>query len=492
MTEYPSIAAVDLGSNSFHLLIAREVDGRFQILHKEKQRVYLAAGLDDDFYLSSEAIERALHALKQFATTLKSFSHSHVQVVATYTLRNSKNIQHFLHKAQQCFPFKINVISGQEEARLIYQGVANYIHNEHNRLVIDIGGGSSELIIGRHFNHLLLTSRNMGCVNMTQQFFSDGKLTEKRFNKALIKAEQDLEVITASYLNKGWETCLGTSGTIKTLSAINHAYFNESHLTLKSLTHIKTLIFEQQQLQLLVLKGLPIERRSSIVGGLIVLIAIFKQLNIHSLEYCDFALREGLMHEAHQRKEFDIRARTINTLCEHYTVDTAHSDSICQTLRQFFAATEQSWQLNNCDLQILCWAAQLHEVGLTINSSGLHKHSAYIIMHSQLPGFTQEQQLLLSTLIRFYRKKIKPTDIHALFTEQPKNFAKLLTLLRLAIICNQKRQYQQTGKIELQAREDTLSIKLDADWANKHSILFADLQQEQRYLTPLNINLALI
>ncbi|RJE77998.1 exopolyphosphatase [Pseudoalteromonas sp. MSK9-3] len=486
-TDYPSIAAVDLGSNSFHLLVARHVDGRFQILHKEKQRVYLAAGLDDDYYLSQDAIARALHVLQQFATTLESFPHSHVQVVATYTLRNSKNIHYFLRKAQRCFPFKINVISGQEEARLIYQGVANYIHSDHNRLVIDIGGGSTELVIGRHFEHQHLASRNMGCETITKQFFADGKLSVQRFNHAQIKAEQDLEPITATYLNTGWKTCLGTSGTIKTLVAINQANFAQSLLTLHSLEQIKALLLAQNHIEQINIKGLPTERHSNIVGGLVILIAVFKQLGITTLDYCDHSLREGLLNEIQRNEVRDIRSRTIQTLSEHYTVDTVHSANICKTLQQLFKAVKNTWQLTSFDLQMLHWAAQLHEVGLTINSSGLHKHSAYIVMHSQLPGFTQEQQLMLSGLIRFHRKKIKLTELNALNDEQQQTLSKLLPLLRLAVIFNQKRQHQPLPVIALQAQDEQLSITIDQNWLNKHTILLADLQQEQHYLKPLNI-----
>jgi exopolyphosphatase/guanosine-5'-triphosphate,3'-diphosphate pyrophosphatase len=488
-TEYPSIAAVDLGSNSFHLLVARQVDGRFQVLHKEKQRVCLAAGLDDEYYLSEEAITRALHVLKQFAATLDSFPHSHVQVVATYTLRNSKNVHSFLKKAQRCFPFKINVISGQEEARLIYQGVANYIYSDHNRLVIDIGGGSTELVIGQHFEHKQLTSRNMGSATVTKQFFADGKLSVKRFNQAQIKVRQDLEPLTANFLTTGWKSCLGTSGTIKTLVAINQANFAQNQLTLESLEKIKAFLLAQKHIEQLNIKGLHEERHSNIVGGLVILIAVFEQLNITELDYCDYSLREGLLNEMQRDGARDIRSRTIHTLSEHYTVDTVHSNNICKTIKQLFMAVSEPWQLKQFDLQMLCWAAQLHEVGLTINSSGLHKHSAYIVMHSQLPGFSQEQQMILSTLIRFHRKKIKLTELCRLNEEQKSTLNKLLPLLRLAIIFNQKRQYQQIPALVLQAHDEQLSIKIDKEWRNKHTILNADLQQEQQYLKPLNVTL---
>ncbi|OHU86318.1 MULTISPECIES: exopolyphosphatase [Pseudoalteromonas] len=489
MTEYPSIAAVDLGSNSFHLLVAREVDGSFQVLHKEKQRVNLAAGLNADMTLSVAAMERALAVLKQFAATLQNFPHSHVQVVATYTLRNCKNIQQFLVKAKACFPFKINVISGQEEARLIYQGVANYEHSDGNRLVIDIGGGSTELIIGEHFTHKLLTSRNMGCVNISKQFFANGRLSEKRFIKAQIRAEQLLEPITASYKKMGWQRCYGTSGTIKALHAIA-VQFGYNTLTYEVLIKIKALILESKSCDTLLIEGLSEERKSSIAGGLAVLLAVFAQLNIHELHYCDHALRDGLLHEISQNDEFDIRTRTIQTLSEHYNVDTQHSASICHTLKQFYQQLSANWSLKKLDLQLLCWAAQLHEVGLVINSSGLHRHSAYIVSNSQLPGFTQEQQQVLSYLIRFYRKKIKMSELKLCSAIEMVKFSRLLSLFRLAVLLNAKRQDTLIPEVKLSSYADTLLVEFNSGWLKEHTLMAADLAQEQHHLKKLNISLS--
>ncbi|KID58525.1 phosphatase [Pseudoalteromonas luteoviolacea] len=490
MTTYPSFAAVDLGSNSFHLVVAREVDGRLQILHKEKQRVYLAAGLDQNDHLSDEAIARALHVLSQFAATLNGFEKKNVEVAATYTLRKCQNLHHVLKQAKAVFPYKINVISGQEEARLIYQGVANYIHGDHNRLVIDIGGGSTEMIIGKHQYHKLLTSRDIGCVTMSQRYFADGKLTNKRFQKAIIHAEQNIEAITANYQKAGWQTCLGTSGTIKTLTAINEELFASKTLTLASLQQIRNHFVEAQTLESMDLKALPPERQASIAGGLAVLIGAFNQLNITDMTYCDFSLREGLLHELAQNNEFDIRARTISSFAEQYAVDTPHANHICQTLAQLFNVAKTTWQLEELDLEILRWAAQLHEVGIAINSSGIHKHSAYVVSNSQLPGFTQEQQQLLGALIRFHRKKIKAVDLNALIEEESLGqFSKLLTLLRLAILFHQKRQESQLPKYRFSVTSKNVELSCERMWFEQHSLFAADLEQEQAYWKNLSLSL---
>ncbi|KZN53157.1 hypothetical protein N474_21785 [Pseudoalteromonas luteoviolacea CPMOR-2] len=492
MTKYPSFAAVDLGSNSFHLVVAREVDGRLQLLHKEKHRVYLAAGLDKDFILDEDAIERALHALKQFAATLAGFDKKHVEVAATYTLRNCKNLRHFLKQAKLVFPYKINVISGQEEARLIYQGVANYVHDDNNRLVIDIGGGSTEIIIGKHHSHKHLTSRNVGCVTMSKLFFNDAKLTEKRFKKAIIHAEQNIEPITANYQKVGWQSSLGTSGTIKTLSAINDELFETRVLTLDSLRDIQAHFVSAGELDNVHIKALPEERKTSIAGGLAILIAAFNQLGLEQLEYCDYSLREGLLHELAQNDEFDIRTRTIDSFAEQYTVDAQHAKHICQTLTQFYKVAEPIWHLEEGDLAILKWAAYLHEVGIAINSSGIHKHSAYIVMNSQLPGFTQDQQLQLGALIRFHRKKIKAHDLNELVDiESQPRFARILTLLRLAILFHQKRQKTQVPKHEMLISKNNVTLKFENTWLEEHTLLAADLEQEQHYWKSLDIDLSI-
>ncbi|MEI5640488.1 MULTISPECIES: Ppx/GppA phosphatase family protein [unclassified Pseudoalteromonas] len=490
MRDYPTIAAVDLGSNSFHLVVAREVDGRLQILHKEKKRVYLAAGLDKRLNLDEAAMARAMDTLSQFATTLHGFPTESVQVVATYTLRNCKNLTEFLARAKTVFPYPINVISGQEEARLIYQGVANYEHDSHNRLVIDIGGGSTELVIGQHLTHKLLSSRNIGCVTMTKACFANGKLSAKRFKKAEIKAEQEIEVITASFLRLGWQTVIGTSGTIKTLAQLCAELTGDDTITGPALQQIKDSMIAAGHIDNIAFKSLADERKVSIAGGLAVLTALFRQLGITALRFSDYALREGLLFEMHQSDEYDLRTRTINAFSDNYNIDKQHAVSICSTIEELVSLSKPSWQLSKNDVEMLCWAAKLHEVGLAINSSGMHKHGAYIVRHSQLPGFTQAQQLQLSALVRFYRKKIKLQELQELIAcEELPHFARCLTIFRLAILLNQKRQQEQLPKFNVIALAQTLRLDIAPEWLDSHSLFYADLEQECNYLKTLNIQL---
>ena len=492
MNDHPSIAAVDLGSNSFHLVVAREVDGTLQILHKEKQRVYLADGLDDKFRLSQQAIDRALIVLKQFAKTLQDFPACNVKVAATYTFRRAKNIHAFLTQANKAFPFHIDVIAGQEEARLIYQGVAHYVHNEDNRLVIDIGGGSTELIVGKHFKHKLLTSRNMGCVSYTNQFFSDGIINSKRFNKAEIKAEQEIEAIFANYVAEGWKNVIGTSGTIKSILAMVSAQNpHQPCITYDDLLSLKQQFIKAKRIDNLEIEGLTPERQQSMCGGLAILIAIFREFAIAELTYSDFSLREGLLHEMQQKlADKDIRSNAINNVSDRYTVDKAHATRVSDTAIWLYERLKSSWQLNNKDdVALLIWAAKLHEIGLSINSSGINKHSAYIVANSQLPGFTQQEQLILSSLIRFYRKKIKLDELSEFITISQQQVLKLITILRLAILFNQKRQVSQKPNMEISANSTGLFIKFCGNYLQEHTLLQADLELEQRYLKKVGIAL---
>ncbi|ALO41002.1 Ppx/GppA phosphatase family protein [Pseudoalteromonas phenolica] len=490
--EPASFAALDLGSNSFHLVIARKVEGRLQILHKEKHRVHLAAGLNEEFELSEEAIERAMLAFKQLAQTLQGFDPANVEVVATYTLRNIKNLKHFLQQAQVHFPFNINVISGQEEARLIYQGVANYVHGKDNRLVIDIGGGSTELVIGQHFEALQLTSRDIGCANITKACFSSGKLSKGTFKKAEIAARQALEPISPRYRKTGWKHSYGTSGTIKALIGIAQAQFDCEYLTLPILEDIKALFIAQGSIEQLDIKGLNPERHTNIAGGLSIVIAAFKELKLDRLEYCDYALREGVLHEMLNYDEFDLRVRTIIALGQHYNIDTAHADNVFDTVKHLFSQCKKAWGLKQKDLLQLQWAAQLHEVGLSINSSGIQKHSAYIVMNTALPGFTQQQQSVLSALIRFHRKKIKLPELDIFNILCSETFAKLLTLFRLAVLVNRTRQLTDLSRPTLSVEDNKCTVLFDAQLPEEQALLCADLEQEKLYLDSIGIELVFV
>lgn len=487
------IAAVDLGSNSFHLVIARIVDGALQLLHREKQKVQLADGLDEQQILSDEAMQRGLQVLAQFADTLAVVPHDCVRVIATYTLRRAKNRADFLARAASIFPYPIEVIPGQEEARFIYQGVAHFEQFSGQRLVIDIGGGSTEFAIGQHFQPMRLASRNMGCVSFAKLYFAKGRISAKRFERALLHAEQEVEAIVNSYKETGWQQVVGTSGTIKTIFDIIVASGWHTHaIELPHLLKLKQQLLTVEACEELQMPGLTEDRKHLIAPGLAILIAAFQMLGIEQMVYVDAALREGVLFEMSERlQHHDIRAHTIDSLKKRYVVDEAQANRVAHTCRFLHSLVTGAWQLDDEWADLLSFAAHVYEIGLQINSASVQRHSAYILNNTNLPGFNQEQQRTLSALVRFHRRKIKPDDIPELYLYKPRDFIYALALFRLAVLLNQKRRDDVLPEMTLTASAELLVLSIPSEWYQQHAVLAADLRSENIYLKKLGVQLQL-
>lgn len=485
------IAAVDLGSNSFHLVIARIVDGALQLLHREKQKVQLADGLDEQQMLSDEAMQRGLSVLRQFAETLKDMPPQAVRVIATYTLRRAKNSARFLQQAQAIFPFPIEVIAGQEEARLIYQGVAHFETYTGQRLVIDIGGGSTEFAIGVDFQPLKLASRNMGCVSFAKFFFQKGKISPKRFERALLLAEQELENIYTGYKATGWQQAVGTSGTIKTIKDIVSGLGWHPHvIRLEHLEKLQQLLLQVEQCEDLNLPGLTEDRKQLLAPGLAILLASFRMLGIDEMVYVDAALREGVLYEMSDRLQHqDIRQHTIQSLIKRYAIDTEQAGRVSQTVEVLWQQTHEAWLLGEEWRQLLQFACYVYEIGLQINSSSVQRHSAYILNNANLPGFNQEQQRVLASLVRYHRRKIKPDDVSAFYLYRQADFYHALTIFRLAVLLNQKRREDIVPVFTCIAQPAQLTLLLPESWYQQHTVLAADLRTEQQFLKRAGLTL---
>ena len=477
------LAAIDLGSNSFHLVVARVLDGRLQIVDRLKQRVRLAEGMDERKCLSEESMQRGLDCLALFAERLQGFCPDAVRITGTYTLRAASNAQVFLDRARALLHHPINIISGQEEARLIYQGVAHTQHLEGRVLVIDIGGGSTELIIGERFTPLALTSRKMGCVTFTKQFFAKGKLSDKYFNAAILEASHQLEPILTQYQQLGWTSCLGSSGTIKTVRELLVARHEDGIITLSRLEQLKLQMIEQKRIELLDLPGLTEDRRPLIASGVAILIALFRTLGIERMEYSDGARREGLLYEFEQRQHQDIRARTAFGVADLYHVDKAQAARVEATAQVLFDQVTESWQLDaELYRPILCWAAMLHETGLAINYSAIQRHSAYILENSDLPGFDQEEQQLLATLVRFHRKAIRKQEFIPIPNYEEESIWRVIRLLRLAVALHHRRLDHLLPPLRLEAEGRLCRLFLPASWCDENRLLMQNLEREQHYL----------
>ncbi|WP_100656022.1 exopolyphosphatase [Alteromonas flava] len=487
------VAALDLGSNSFHLVVARIVAGSVQIVHRVKQKVRLADGLIDG-YLTEEAIQRGIDTLAVIAESLRGFERASVRVVATHTLRKAKNAHVFLARARSVFPYPIAIISGPEEARLIYSGVAHTQHSEGQRLIVDIGGGSTEFVIGEGFDAKLCRSLQMGCVSYNQRFFADGKLTESAFNRAVTAAQQSLELIDIKYRRMGWQQCIGTSGTIRTIHALcQESPDKNSPITLKLLKKLKADCIAAKHIDALSLPNLSEDRRPVFPAGLAVLIAAFKSLHIESMEYSSAALREGVLYQMSESLEHnDIRSRTAQSLATRYDVDTEQAALVHGMALSLFDACAEQWKLTDDTLRsMLGWASLLHEVGLQINSRGIQRHGAYILQNVDMPGFNQEEQLLLATLVRLQRKKIRTEDIPEFDLFDSKKVLRLIALIRLAVLLNIKRQADFLPDVQLGCEGKTLALRFPEGWIDEKPIFQADLEQEKAYFAALDLELVI-
>lgn len=477
-------AAVDLGSNSFHMVIARLTEGRMQIIDRIKERVRLAEGMDEQRRMSPEAMARGLDCLALFAERLTNIKPDQIRIAGTYTLRRASNARDFVREAAKVLNHPIEIISGQEEARLIYQGVAHTQHIEGQVLVVDIGGGSTELIIGEGFEHKALTSRKMGCVSFTQSFFGNGKLGEKAFNAAVLEAQHQLAPIINQYRKLGWQSCLGSSGSIRTVrDVLQGEEWTDGAITLAGLERLKEEMLKHKRVDQLKLAGLTEERQGVFAAAVAILLGLFTSLPIERMEYSDGALREGLLYEFEERlQHHDIRERTALALSTHYRIDKRQANRVERSVLSLFDALSGPWEMPEEPYRaILGWAARLHEIGLAINYSGIHKHSAYILQNTDLPGFNQDDQALLAALVRFHRKGLKLSELPALPNHDEQTVLRCIRILRLAVAAHHRRQDNLLPEWNVQAAGDQLVVTLPLDWCDENKLLMQNLEKEHRY-----------
>ena len=480
------IAAIDLGSNSFHMVIARIVNGALQVLGRLKQRVHLADGLDSNNMLSEEAMERGIACLALFAERLQGFPAENVCIVGTHSLRQAANAEEFLKRAAKVIPYPIEIISGHEEARLIFMGVAHTQPEKGRKLVIDIGGGSTEMVIGEDFDPLLVESRRMGCVSFARQFFPNGTISKDNFQRARLAAAPKLENMAWQYRIQGWQAALGASGSIKAAHEVLIALGEKDGLiTPERLELLRSEVLKYKRFSELTLPGLSEDRQAVFVPGLSILCGVFDALAIKQLRLSDGALREGVLYEMEGRfRHQDIRSRTARSLAEHYNIDREQAQRVLSTVQQLYA----QWMAQNSKLvhpqleALLNWAAMLHEVGLSINHSGMHRHSAYILQNTNLPGFNQEQQLLLATLVRFHRKGVKLDELPRLTLFKKKQYIPLIQILRLATLLNNQRQSTTTPEsLELETDGFHWILRFPKGYLQQNNLVQLDVEKEQSY-----------
>jgi exopolyphosphatase/guanosine-5'-triphosphate,3'-diphosphate pyrophosphatase len=486
------LAAVDLGSNSFHLVVARYEHGRLRMIDRMRDSVRLAMGLRADRTLDPERRERALACLARFGQRLRALPSHRVRAVATNTARQLAHPQTFLLPAETALGHPIEVVSGREEARLIYLGVAHDLaQSSEYRLVVDIGGGSTEFIIGQGFDALETESLQMGCIASTLRFFGDGHFTRPRWQQAQTEIAVELQQFAADYRARGWAEAIGSSGTAKAIGNIVQANgWSEQGITAASLARLRDAILDAGSVEKLRLTGLAEDRTRAIAGGVAILQAVFSTFALEHMAVCETAMREGLLYDmVGQAMHGDPRAASIAALASRYAVDRAQAARVHYAAMELFEQVANAWGLGGPERDLLRWAADIHEIGLAIAHSLHHVHGAYIVAHSDLDGFSRQGQQALAAIIRSHRRKPDRATIATLPERLRTPVRRLTALLRLAALLERARSTEPPPRLRLGADDKTLHLELSRDWLDQHPLTRADLDQERDYFKILDLKL---
>lgn len=488
-----TVAAVDLGSNSFHMIVARIADGDLQVIDRLKEMVRLGEGLTEDKYLRPEVADRALACLERFAQPLRGMEPGSVRAVGTNTLRQVRPEARFLEQAELALGHPIDVIAGREEARLIYLGVANGLAaGDERRLVVDIGGGSTELIVGEGVTPRLRESLHMGCVSMSRMQFPEAKITAKLMDRAELAGDLEISPVREFFRNSGWRTAVGSSGTIKAIAAVVEAQgWSTDGISAQSLDKLRDALIRLGAARAIDLKGLSDERKPVFAGGVAVLRSVFANLGVEHMQVSDEALREGLIYEMMGRiRHEDVRERTVSALCQRFDVDEDHAGRIKDTALALYGQVAQPWKLMNPDYPgMLGWAARLHEVGLTIGHSQYQKHGAYLLCNADLSGFTRQEQSVLAALVLGHRRKFPIQDFLALPKPVRDCSRRLCVILRLAVLLHRGRSSTTTPFPMLNPDGEDLRIGFPDGWLEGHPQTQLELEQEAERLLVADIRL---
>ena len=488
MEQQPVLAAVDLGSNSFRLQIARVEGEQLYMLDGLREPVRLAAGLTADNYLDEAAQQRALAALGRFGERLRDLPPEAVRVVGTNSLRIAENAAEFIAKAERALGVPIEVIYGREEARLIYMGVAHGLpQSDDNLLVMDIGGGSTEFIIGRGLNPIQLESLNMGCVSYSARYFPDGKITKQRMLQAELAARNELQAIVADYQGQ-WQRAIGSSGTAKAITEILELNgYSKNGITREGLDLMRAHMIQAGDIQQLNLLGIRADRQPALAGGFAIMYAAFSELKIDQMQLALSALREGVLYDLWGRfHNNDMRDVTVLHFMKRYHVDVKQAERVNrlsgELARQLFGQTP-----NESALQLLGWVAHLHGVGIRVAHSGYHKHTAYILANADMPGFSKKEQVRLSLLALAHRGNLKKLIG---FLTDTDDYA-LAMSLRLAALFYRNRSDVALPEIELSLTGAKYGLSVSPAWLKLNPLTEAALQEEVKQWKALGVSLQL-
>jgi exopolyphosphatase / guanosine-5'-triphosphate,3'-diphosphate pyrophosphatase len=486
MARHDTLAAVDLGSNSFHLQIGRVVDGQIYPLDAVREVVRLGAGLTADKRIDRATQAAALEALAKLAERLRGFPRAAVRAVGTNALRVAKNAPQFLREARAVLGFPIEVISGREEARLIYLGVAHALPpGDERRLVIDVGGGSTELIVGAGLEPQLTESLYMGCVSYSLKYFPGGRIDKARLRAAELAARQELSHIVAPYRAAGWSEAVGSSGTARSLENIlRENGFAAEGLTRDGLEELKKLLFKVERADPQRIAGLRPNRAPVLPGGLAIMSAAFEALGIASMKVSEGALRHGVLYDLLGRFESrDMREATVAQFARRYHVDQPQAQRVKDLALRIYDALAPG---DDAERQLLEWAARLAEIGLSIAHAQYHKHSAYVLSNADMPGFSRMEQARLARLVLAHRGKLGKVQDAGLEAAD----WKLVFALRLASLILRSRTDAKLPFLRVAADSGGFAIDLPQSWLEENALSAAALESEAEHWKAVGMKLA--
>ena len=478
---YEQIAAVDLGSNSFHLQVGRVVENQVYPLDTLKETVRLASGLTPEKILDDAAQTRALETLCRFGERLRGFQPDAVRAVATNTLRVAKNARSFLPKAEQALGFPIEIIAGREEARLIYIGAAHALPSTRNkRLVVDIGGGSTELIIGRKFDPQAMESLFMGCVSYSMRFFPDGRIDKKRFAEAEVAAAREVQLIAQEFRGVGWSDAAASSGTARAIADLLEMNGlnpdGVTGITREGLSKLRALLIRAGAASSLEMAGLRADRVPVLPGGVAIMSAVFSELGVERMVYSEGALRLGVLYDLLGRFHHqDMRDATVRQFMRRYQTDAKQAERVKQASLTFLGQLIDLAKPENESLvHLLIWASLLHEIGISISHSGFHKHGAYIVANADMPGFSKKDQERLSLLILGQRGKLERLGS----ADSTDLLWRLVFCLRLAALLHRSRDEKPLPACSVKEVSGAFVVELTSGWLQANPLSASALAEE--------------
>ncbi len=488
------LAAIDLGSNSFHLIVGRVEHGEIRPVQTLSEKVQLGAGLLNS-KLSAEAINRGLDCLARFGQMLDSVEPSRVRVVGTNALRQAKNRREFTEPAEKLLGVPVDVVYGKEEARLVYLGVAHTLaDDEQSRLVVDIGGGSTEFIVGQRFEPVRLESLQLGCVSYAQRFFPAGELSKHNYNAAYDQALVEVSHIRSQYHKGHWQEAVGSSGTLQAIETlVQMEGWSVNGIDRKALEKLRKRLLKFDHTDAIDLPGLSEKRRQVITAGVAISAAIFDGLNIEHMRTSNGALREGVIYDLLGRLSHeDVRERSINAMVARYHANETYARVVGERVSWLAQSVADAWAFSERDIELLTWAGRCHEIGAAISQKHFNRHSAYLLQNTDLPGFSQGEQEIMATLVRGQRGKVRPEIFEMIPESQRQKLSRLTVLLRLAVLLKWVEALETLPDCSVSASADALALSLPAEWRTAHPLTDWELRQAKSGAAKLGVTLQLV